>query len=162
MAKLTGPPPPRFRKHVNFSNVDLGEVTKANFPCYTQIVRHLGYSAIRRSRTFMVGIDDHQYSYEALRWLFDKFVDDGDEIVCVRVIEKDVKVFEIDKKLREFQKEANTEVERIKGICGDRAISIVLEYGVGKLHSTFQRLVCRARLRSPSLCPLCSAANLLE
>lgn len=92
----------------------------------------------------MLGIDDHQYSDEALHWLFDKFVDDGDEIVCVKVLEKDVKVFEAERRLKQFQKEANTEVERIKAICGDRAISIVLEYGVGKLHSTFQRLVCRA------------------
>lgn len=98
----------------------------------------------------MVGIDDHQYSDEALHWLFDKFVDDGDEIVCVKVLEKDVKTFETDRKLKEFQKEANTEVERVKAICGDRAISIVLEYGVGKLHSTFQRLVCRARLLKQS------------
>jgi len=151
MAKLIGTSPTRFRKHVNFSNVDLGEVTKTNFPCYTQIVRHLGYAAVRRSRTFMVGIDDHQYSYEALRWLFERFVDDGDEIVCFRVIERDVKVFEVERKLKEFQKEANKEVERIQAICGGKAISIVLEHGVGKLHSTFQRLVSHAVRQALSL-----------
>lgn len=91
----------------------------------------------------MVGIDDHQYSDEALGWLFDKFVDDGDEIVCVRVVEKDVRVFEADKRLEDLQKEANTEVQRIQQKCGEsKAISIVLEFAVGKLHSTFQRLVC--------------------
>lgn len=96
----------------------------------------------------MVGIDDHQYSDEALQWLFDKFVDDGDEIVCVRVVEKDVRVFEADKRWEEFQREANAEVEKLKAKCGDaKAISIVLEYAVGKLHSTFQRLVCSATLR---------------
>lgn len=91
----------------------------------------------------MVGIDDHEYSDEALQWLFGKFVDDGDEIVCVRVVEKDVRQLEADKRQANFQKEANAEVERIKAKCGDsKAISIVLEYAVGKLHSTFQRLVC--------------------
>lgn len=90
----------------------------------------------------MVGIDDHQYSDEALQWLFDKFVDDGDEIVCVRVVEKDVRVFEADKRLEDFQKEANAEVAKIQAKCGDKkAISIVLEYAVGKLHLAFQRLV---------------------
>lgn len=135
---------PRFRKHVNFNNVALGEPTKQNFPSYTLVVRHLGYkSDQRRSRTFMVGIDDHQYSEEALQWLLNKFVDDGDEIVCVRVVEKDVRQLEADKRQASFQKEANAEVERIKRKCGDnKAISIVLEYAVGKLHSTFQRLVC--------------------
>lgn len=143
MALLTADDPRRFRKHVTFSNVHLGEPTKFNFPCYTLIVRHLGYASKRRSRTFMVGIDDHQYSDEALQWLFDKFVDDGDEIVCVRVVEKDVRVFEADRRLEEFQREANAEVEKIKARCGEnKAVSIVLEYAVGKLHSTFQRLVC--------------------
>lgn len=159
MAKLTSHDPPRFRKHVNFSNVDLGEPTKNNFPCYTQIVRHLEYAAIRRSRTFMVGIDDHQYSMEALHWLFDNFVDNGDEIVCVKVLEKDVKIFEGERRLKEFQKEANIEVERIKATCGDRAVSIVLEFGVGKLHSTFQRLVFHAQ-PVPSTCLFRRSANL--
>ncbi|ROW17625.1 hypothetical protein VPNG_00876 [Cytospora leucostoma] len=141
---------PRFRKHVNFNNVALGEPTKQNFPSYTLVVRHLGYkSDQRRSRTFMVGIDDHQYSEEALQWLLNKFVDDGDEIVCVRVVEKDVRQLEADKRQASFQKEANAEVERIKRKCGDnKAISIVLEYAVGKLHSTFQRLI---QLHQPSM-----------
>lgn len=90
----------------------------------------------------MVGIDDHQYSDEALQWLFDKFVEDGDEIICVRVVEKDVRQLETDRRIADFQAEANAEVERIKAKSGDgKAISIVLEYAVGKLHSTFQRLV---------------------
>lgn len=145
-ARLSGPidaDTVRFRKHVTFNNVNLGEPTKQNFPSYTLVVRHLGYASNqRRSRTFMVGIDDHEYSDEALQWLFGKFVDDGDEIVCVRVVEKDVRQLEADKRQANFQKEANAEVERLKAKCGDsKAISIVLEYAVGKLHSTFQRLV---------------------
>ncbi|KAK7742018.1 hypothetical protein SLS53_004604 [Cytospora paraplurivora] len=144
------PPSSRFRKHVNFNNVALGEPTKQNFPSYTLVVRHLGYkSDQRRSRTFMVGIDDHQYSEEALQWLLNKFVDDGDEIVCVRVVEKDVRQLEADKRQASFQREANAEVERIKRKCGDnKALSIVLEYAVGKLHSTFQRLI---QLHQPSM-----------
>lgn len=100
----------------------------------------------------MVGIDDHQYSDEALQWLFEKFVDDGDEIVCVRVVEKDVRVFEADKRLDEFQREANAEVAKIQAKCGEKkAVSIVLEYAVGKLHLAFQRLVSNL----PSSLPFC-------
>lgn len=157
MAMLTGENPRRFRKHVTFSNVHLGEPTKFNFPCYTLVVRHLGYQSKRRSRTFMVGIDDHQYSDEALQWLFERFVDDGDEIVCVRVIEKDVRLFEGDKRLDEFQREANAEVAKIQAKCGDKkAISIVLEYAVGKLHLAFQRLVSN----QPTLPPLRACGSL--
>lgn len=143
MASLTEDGSHRFRKHVTFNNVQIGEPTKNNFPSYTLVVRHLGFYSKRRSRTFMVGIDDHQYSDEALQWLFDKFVEDGDEIICVRVVEKDVRQLETDRRIADFQAEANAEVERIKAKSGDgKAISIVLEYAVGKLHSTFQRLVC--------------------
>lgn len=142
MASLTEDGSHRFRKHVTFNNVQIGEPTKNNFPSYTLVVRHLGFYSKRRSRTFMVGIDDHQYSDEALQWLFDKFVEDGDEIICVRVVEKDVRQLETDRRIQDFQQEANAEVERIKAKSGDgKAISIVLEYAVGKLHSTFQRLV---------------------
>lgn len=142
MASLTEDGSHRFRKHVTFNNVQIGEPTKNNFPSYTLVVRHLGFYSKRRSRTFMVGIDDHQYSDEALQWLFDKFVEDGDEIICVRVVEKDVRQLENDRRIADFQAEANAEVERIKAKSGDgKAISIVLEYAVGKLHSTFQRLV---------------------
>lgn len=149
MASLTEDGTHRFRKHVTFNNVQIGEPTKNNFPSYTLVVRHLGFYSKRRSRTFMVGIDDHQYSDEALQWLFDKFVEDGDEIICVRVVEKDVRQLETDRRIADFQAEANAEVERIKAKSGDgKAISIVLEYAVGKLHSTFQRLV-----RSPSPVP---------
>lgn len=148
MASLTEDGSHRFRKHVTFNNVQIGEPTKNNFPSYTLVVRHLGFYSKRRSRTFMVGIDDHQYSDEALQWLFDKFVEDGDEIICVRVVEKDVRQLETDRRIADFQQEANAEVERIKAKSGDgKAISIVLEYAVGKLHSTFQRLV----RSSPSL-----------
>ncbi|POS70132.1 Usp domain-containing protein [Diaporthe helianthi] len=149
MASLTEDGSHRFRKHVTFNNVQIGEPTKNNFPSYTLVVRHLGFYSKRRSRTFMVGIDDHQYSDEALQWLFDKFVEDGDEIICVRVVEKDVRQLETDRRIADFQAEANAEVERIKAKSGDgKAISIVLEYAVGKLHSTFQRLI---QLHQPSM-----------
>ncbi|KKY39452.1 putative universal stress protein [Diaporthe ampelina] len=131
MASLTEDGSHRFRKHVTFNNVQIGEPTKNNFPSYTLVVRHLGFYSKRRSRTFMVGIDDHQYSDEALQWLFDKFVEDGDEIICVRVVEKDVRQLETDRRIADFQQEANAEVERIKAKSGDsKAISIVLEYAV--------------------------------
>ncbi|KAI7783082.1 Usp domain-containing protein [Diaporthe eres] len=149
MASLTEDGSHRFRKHVTFNNVQIGEPTKNNFPSYTLVVRHLGFYSKRRSRTFMVGIDDHQYSDEALQWLFDKFVEDGDEIICVRVVEKDVRQLETDRRIQDFQQEASAEVERIKAKSGDgKAISIVLEYAVGKLHSTFQRLI---QLHQPSM-----------
>jgi len=35
----------------------------------------------------MIGVDEHAYSDCALVWLLNNMVDDGDEIICVRVLE---------------------------------------------------------------------------
>jgi hypothetical protein len=40
----------------------------------------------------MVGIDENDYSDIALHWMLEELVDDGDEIICLRVIDKDSKI----------------------------------------------------------------------
>ena len=140
MAALTETlvPAPRFRRHVGFDNVLVGEATKNNTAAFTLNVRHQGYHPKRRSRTFMVGVDEHVYSDYALKWLLDSLVDDGDEVVCVRVIENPARVGE-----RSYQEDAAKMLHRIQEKNEkNKAISLVLEYSVGKLHSTFQQLVC--------------------
>ena len=139
MAALTETvvPAPRFRRHVGFDNVLVGEATKNNTAAFTLNVRHQGYHPKRRSRTFMVGVDEHVYSDYALKWLLDSLVDDGDEVVCVRVIENPARVGE-----RSYQEDAAKMLHRIQEKNEkNKAISLVLEYSVGKLHSTFQQLV---------------------
>lgn len=96
----------------------------------------------------MVGVDDNAYSDHALQWLLDELVDDGDEIVCVRVIETQVRLAD-----KTYQEDAARLMESIKAKnTQNHAISLILEYAVGKLHSTFQHLV-----RPPLL--LCSVPN---
>jgi nucleotide-binding universal stress UspA family protein len=84
----------------------------------------------------MIGVDEHSYSHYALVWLLSNMVDDGDEVICVKVLESPVrpdKNYQDDaKKLLEIIKSKNEQ---------NKAISIVLEYSVGKLHDTFQQLV---------------------
>ncbi len=98
----------------------------------------------------MVGIDQHVYSDFALQWLLDEYADDGDEIICVHVVDKDAKT--LDEK--SYKDRAEKMVERIKSkIPENCAISIKLEYAVGKLHATFQKLV-RPRPHCGALVPL--------
>ncbi|POR34918.1 Universal stress protein A family protein C25B2.10 [Tolypocladium paradoxum] len=138
MAPLTETPNDRFQHHVGFDNVPSGEATKNNTLSLTLNVKHKGYQARRRSRIFMVGIDEHSYSDYAIQWLLDELVDDGDEIVCVRVIEKDIRYND-----KQYQEDANQVMDGILAKNGaNRAISFVLEYAVGKLHATFQKLAC--------------------
>ncbi|KAG5986598.1 hypothetical protein E4U54_005350 [Claviceps lovelessii] len=137
MAMLTEPKNDRFQYHVGFDNVPSGEATKNNTLSLTLNVRHKGYHARRRSRSFMVGVDEHSYSDYAIQWLLDELVDDGDEIVCVRVIEKDIRLND-----KQYQDDAQNVMQNILAKNGaNRAISFVLEYAVGKLHATFQKLI---------------------
>lgn len=134
----------RFQHLVSFDNFTGAEPTAKNTVSFTLNVKHKGYQFKRRSRTFMVGLDENDYSDIALQWMLEELVDDGDEIICLRVIEKDAKIVS-DRNLerRQYQKEARALMERIQMRNDDnRAISIVLEFAVGKLHATFQKMVC--------------------
>ncbi|KAG9502441.1 hypothetical protein J7337_005268 [Fusarium musae] len=137
MATLTETLPDRFNKHVAFDNVTAGEPTKNNAISFTLNVRHKGYQARRRSRCFMVGVDEHTYSDYALQWLLDELVDDGDDVVCVRVVEKELRLTD-----KQYRDDADSVMKGIVARNGNnRAINIVLEYAVGKLHTTFQHLI---------------------
>ncbi|KAK0630559.1 hypothetical protein B0T17DRAFT_223619 [Bombardia bombarda] len=130
-------PARRFRHHVGFDNLPVGEATKNNTSSFTLHVRHQGYQSSRRSRTFMVGVDEHAYSDYALVWLLNNMVDDGDEVICVRVLESPIRPGE-----KNYQEDAKRLMQAIQGKNEhNKAISIILEYSVGKLHATFQQLL---------------------
>ncbi|KAI0597722.1 universal stress protein family [Biscogniauxia sp. FL1348] len=138
------PRPRRFESHVAFDNIPLGESTDYNPISFTLNVRHAGFQFKRRHRTFMVGVDDNSYSDHALQWLLDELVDDGDEIVCVRVIETQVRLTD-----KAYQEDARALMESIQAKnTQNRAIGLVLEYAVGKLHNTFQHLI---KIYQPSM-----------
>lgn len=132
----------RFQHHVSFDNFAGGEPTEKNTISFTLNVKHMGYQFKRRSRTFMVGIDENDYSDIALQWMLEELVDDGDEIICLRVVDKDAKVVsDRNVERRQYQKEAKDLMQRIQDRNDDnRAISIVLEFAVGKVHATFQKM----------------------
>lgn len=138
MGTLTMNPPSscRFERHVGFDNLPVGEATKNNPSSLSLQARHQGYRASRRSRTFMIGVDEHNYSQYALVWLLNNMVDDGDEVICVRVLEGPVR---LDKNYLEDAKKLLETIMSKNEL--NKAISITLEYSVGKLHDTFQQLV---------------------
>ncbi|KAI0535627.1 hypothetical protein GGR58DRAFT_515223 [Xylaria digitata] len=141
---LTQSPSQRFESHVAFDNIPLGDATPYNPISFTLNVRHAGFQFRRRHRVFMVGVDDNSYSDHALQWLLDELVDDGDEIVCVRVIETQVRLTD-----KTYQEDAKALMESIQSKnIQNRAISLVLEYAVGKLHNTFQHLI---KIYQPSM-----------
>jgi nucleotide-binding universal stress UspA family protein len=114
--------------------------------------KHRDYVYTKRSRTFLCGTDTNEYSDTALEWLIDELVDDGDEVVCLRVVEKDSK--EAEKWSRGqgekgYRREAERFLEEIeKKNTDDRAISLVLEFSIGKVHNTIQQMI---RIYEPAM-----------
>jgi hypothetical protein len=86
-----------------------------------------------------------------------EMVDDGDEIVCLSVVDKDAKInSEKSMGKKEYQEEARLLMKAIQAKNDEnRAISIVLEFAVGKVHTTFQKMVSQLSVYC-SLCrPMC-------
>lgn len=107
--------------------------------------KHKGYQSTRRSRTFLCGTDQNDYSDFALEWLIDELVDDGDEIVCLRAVEKDSTIAsDAGIEAGKYRKEAEKLFEQViqKNSQNEKAISLVLELAVGKIQEIIQRMVC--------------------
>lgn len=49
--------------------------------------KHQDYHSGSLSRTFMCGTDKNKYSDNAATWLFREMIEDGDQVVCLRVVE---------------------------------------------------------------------------
>lgn len=134
------PPPPSFIKRVGFDTFDNKDASDFSL---TLKSKHKDYQYTRRSRTFLCGTDQNDYSEFALEWLIDELVDDGDEIVCLRVVDKDSKISS-DSAMQErlYRQEARKLMnEIIEKNDDDKAINIVLEFAVGKVHDTIQRMI---------------------
>lgn len=74
----------------------------------------------------------------------DELVDDGDEIVCLRAVEKD-STMASDAAIEEgkYRKETERLFEQViqKNSQDEKAISLVLELAVGKVEDILQRMV---------------------
>lgn len=106
--------------------------------------KHKGYQSSRRSRTFLCGTDQNDYSDFALEWLIDELVDDGDEIVCLRAVEKDSRIAsDAGIEAGKYRQEAEKLLDQViqKNSQDEKAISLVLELAVGKVQDIIQRMV---------------------
>lgn len=74
----------------------------------------------------------------------DELVEDGDEIVCLRVVDKDSKI-NSDASLQEgkYKIEARKLLDHIQEKNKDdpKSISLILEFAVGRVPETIQRMV---------------------
>lgn len=142
--RLSSPPPPaQFKNAVSFDTFNNKEASDFSL---TLNRKHRDYEYTKRSRTFLCGTDTNDYSDTALEWLIEEIVDDGDEVVCLRVVEKDSKeALKWSGGLGEkgYRREAERFLDGIekKNATEDRAISLILEFSIGKVQETIQQMI---------------------
>ncbi|KAL2443668.1 Universal stress protein A family protein [Exophiala dermatitidis] len=140
--RMSSPPPPfNYQRGVSFDTLDNRD---ASTEAFTLNYKHRDYASTSRSRTFLCGTDAKDYSEYALEWMLDELIDDGDEIVCLRVVEKDTKTahetpYERSKYRDEAQKLLDSVIK--KNSAEEKAISIIMELAVGKVQEIFQRMI---------------------
>ncbi|EEH35449.1 Usp domain-containing protein [Paracoccidioides lutzii Pb01] len=142
LGRIPSPPPPSaYNRGVSFDTFDNRDATDFSL---TLNYKHKDYQATRRSRTFLCGTDQNEYSDFALEWLIDELVDDGDEIVCLRVVEKDSKIAsDASVEERKYRQEAQKLLDQViaKNSQDEKAISLVMELAVGKVQEIIQRMI---------------------
>ena len=136
-----------YQRGVSFDTFDNKDATDFSL---TLNYKHKDYVSTRQSRTFLCGTDQKDYSEFALEWLIDELVDDGDEIVCLRVVEKDSKIasdasVEQGKYRLEAQKLLDQVIE--KNSQEEKAISLIMELAMGRVQDIIQRMVRKPSIR---------------
>ncbi|KAI9470997.1 MAG: hypothetical protein EXX96DRAFT_586471 [Benjaminiella poitrasii] len=152
MATVESPANENFVRVVSFDTM-----TDKDLPNYSFTLRGKspGYKRTRRSRTFMVATDLANYSEYALTWATDEIMDDGDELIVLRV----VTVVMNDKKgnitnlleteQKQSRENANQVMEKIMKTTGtEKKISVIIEFVIGKVQDTIQHMIA---MYQPSL-----------
>lgn len=135
------PPPPTYHRGIAFDTFDNKDATTESF---TLQYRHTNYRHNTRSRTFLCGTDTKDYSEYALEWMMDELVDDGDNMVCLRVVDKESKLAsEASVEKGHYREEAQILLDNVvrKNALEQKAISVVLELAVGRVQDVIQRMV---------------------
>lgn len=136
------PPPPVFQPRVSFDTFDKpADFIEEN--SFTLITKHKDYEYTKRSRTFLCGLDSNDYSEYALEWLIDELVDDGDEIVCLRVVEKDSNIA-ADPSVEQggYRRDAEQLMKQIQAKnVENKAINLILEFSVGKVNKVIEEMI---------------------
>ncbi|KAG0338030.1 hypothetical protein BG004_007389 [Podila humilis] len=106
-----------------------------------------GWKRTKKSRTFLVGADLNDYSAHALSWTMENMVEDGDEIVALRVVPVELRDSLSKTKIPSFQGQeaaARSEAAKIMSSIMERnsakKISVVVECMVGNVKETIHHM----------------------
>jgi len=116
------------------------------------------YSRNRNSRTFLVATDVLSHSQNALEWTLDTLVDDGDELVALRVLElnstsswgRTKLIDHVRSQEAKARQEAEALMSQIMAHNDETKISIIVEFVVGEVKQTIKSMVGRQASERPS------------
>lgn len=128
------PPPLPYSKGVSFDTFATPDATAEAFSLQ---YKHNDFQYTDRTRTFIVGTDAKDYSEYALEWTLDELVDDGDEIVCLRVVSEE------STERREYKREAERLLASViqKNAIERKAIMLKMELAVGRVTEVIQSMI---------------------
>ncbi|KAF9101608.1 hypothetical protein BGX27_011400 [Mortierella sp. AM989] len=130
---------------VGFDTLSCNDTSEYAFTLQT---RTEGYKRTKHTRTFLVGTDMNNYSAHALQWVVENMVEDGDEIVALRVVPMELRDSWYKGHNHHHgqetaaRSEANKIISSIRehNIAG-KEISIIVEIIVGVVRDTFQQMI---------------------
>ena len=103
---------------------------------------HKDYRYSSSGRTFLVGLDENDYSSYALEWLLEEMVDDNDIVICLRVVPEDPKsISTVEEQV--CKTKAGNLLKLLQANAGKRKIALILEFAAGKVQENIMRMVCR-------------------
>ncbi|KAL0247112.1 hypothetical protein I308_104147 [Cryptococcus tetragattii IND107] len=136
----------KYRRKVGFEAFEAGPGTLFAFTCQS---KSGGYKRSRNTRVFAVAVSPDESGDTALEWLMSELVEDGDEVVAIRVIEIDEGERHSEKAQEEFREEAQallkTILEKNDEIDDLRKISVIVEFVAGKSTSTLLKMIALYR-----------------
>ncbi|CEP18728.1 hypothetical protein [Parasitella parasitica] len=131
--------------------VSFDTMTDKDLPNYSFTLRakSQAYKRTRRSRTFMVATDLANYSEYALTWATDEIMDDGDELIVLRVVTVDMngKSGNEEDYENEWRRKGGKYLWAGLGWAGlgliltILEISVVIEFVIGKVQETIQHMI---------------------
>ncbi|KAI8384641.1 uncharacterized protein BYT42DRAFT_563165 [Radiomyces spectabilis] len=137
--------------------VSFDTMTDKDLPLYSFTLRGKtpNYKKDRRSRSFLVATDLANYSEYALTWASEEIMDDGDELVVLRVVTVDLTDKRanvqsvLEQEAHEAREKATEVMDKImKNTTPDKKISVIIEFVFGKVQETIQHMIA---MYQPSL-----------
>ncbi|KAF9196676.1 hypothetical protein BGZ49_002730 [Haplosporangium sp. Z 27] len=149
--KTEAPPKDRSRNgyiaRVGFDTLDCEDTDTAQYT-FTIQAKTDNWQRTKHTRSFLVGTDLNDYSSHALHWVMDKMIEDGDEIIALRVIPIELRDSFAKSGIPSFQgqeiaarTEATKIMEMIRSKNKSKDINIIVECRVGNVRETIQAMV---------------------